>query len=324
MTGDAARNFTDAVNAAGGDDPFSRLRRASLEALAAKHPDLAPARPLPLTMHLEDPSMSGHAVPAVEAGQVLERFQRAVARVAKARRTRVSEVKRVTRADFLNAQLDVFAAAPGSLNILLRPHSEEPVGAPAQGEIAVGESTWAEQAIVELLRILPEDEKDSAALDAIVVADPVVRRAINDLVQGRPSSLQMDFSLDRPIGEPVRGSLSPAQSKVLRAELSESLEDEVVIELRRGRLDGVRTRRRIFYLEVPGGTELHGLVDEALLPDVLSRLEKTVVVQLQVVTTRARSGRAAQRRYRLIGISDGTEETTLPFGPPVSSSDELR
>ncbi len=143
-------------------------------------------------MHLVDPETANHTVPAAAAGEMLERLQRAVARVAKARRTHALQVKRLLKADIAAARLDVLAAAPGSLLIELRPHLERQAAQPddGQAEVPLGTSTWAEQAMVELIRVLPENGADEGALDAIPAADPVLRRAVNDLVTGRGAQLQ--------------------------------------------------------------------------------------------------------------------------------------
>jgi len=292
------------MDAASGDDPWSRLRRASLDAFAEQAPDLLPARALPLTMHLVDPDSADHSVPAAQAGEMLERLQRAVARVAKARRTHALEVKRLLKQDVAAARLNVLAAAPGSLIVELRPHIEPSRDDDdEQPEIALGTSTWAEQAMIELIRVLPESRDDEAAVDSIPAADPVLRRAINDLVTGKGGQLDVAFALQRPDSENLYGQLSSDQAKELRRSLDITTED-LVIETRRGRLDGLRTKRRLFYLEVPGGTEIHGLVDQDLLTVVRDNLDRTVNVRLEVLNQRSRSGRTTQRRYRLIDVND--------------------
>jgi hypothetical protein len=312
MSEDLSRYFADAMQAASGDDPWSQLRRASLQSLAAQVPDLAPARPLPLTMHMVDPESEDNTVPAAAAGEMLERLQRAVARVAKARRTHAIEVKRLFKADVAAARLDVLTAVPGSWIVELRPHL---VQQPAddeeeQAEIPLGTSTWAEQAMVEILAVLPEGPEDEAALDAIAVAEPVIRRAVTDLVSGRGQQLDVGFSLERPQGEPLAGRITTDQARALRRALDIESEERI-IETRRGRLDGLRTKRRIFYLEVPGGQELHGLVDEDLLPVVRDNLDRVVNVRLEVVISRSKSGRVSQRRYHLVGVDDFQQPTLL-------------
>jgi hypothetical protein len=307
MTEDLSRAYRQALDAAAGDDPWSTLRRASLEALAAQVPGLAPEQPLPLTMHLVDPDSADHLVPAAKAGEMLERLQRAVARVAKARRTHALEVKRILKADVEAARLNVVAAGPGSLTVELRPHLHTPSADEQEEEIPLGTSTWAEQAMIELIRVLPESRDDEAAVDSIPAADPVLRRAINDLVTGKGGQLDVDFALERPDGAQLFGQLSRAQAAELRKSLDISTEERT-IEIRRGRLDGLRTKRRLFYLEVPGGAEIHGLVDEDLLTVVRDNLDRVVNVRLEVLNQRSRSGRATQKRYRLIGVYDEPEQ----------------
>ncbi len=94
--------------------------------------------------------------------------------------------------------------------------------APACGceQLPIGTSTWAEQAIAELLRILPEHAHDDDALDSIAVAEPVVRRAVNDLVHSQNGAfLDVSLSLERPSGSPITGHSSAEQARVLRSTL---------------------------------------------------------------------------------------------------------
>ena len=48
-----------------------------------------------------------------------------------------------------------------------------------------------------------------------------------------------------------------------------------------GRLDGVRTKRRIFYLEPLTGGEIHGALDLASLEDIRANLDRQVTVRLE-------------------------------------------
>jgi hypothetical protein len=170
-----------------------------------------------------------------------------------------------------------------------------------------GDTFVAELALRELIRALPESAEDEAALDAIAVADPVVRRAVGDLVLRRKGELlDVGFRLELTDDEPVESHLSPVQVKALRRTLNIASEDRTV-EVRRGRLDGVRSRRRIFYL-VSGGSEIHGLVDEELLPTVKAKLDQMVDVRLEVIVSRTKAGRASHRRYRLLGFGSDQDE----------------
>jgi hypothetical protein len=70
-----------------------------------------------------------------------------------------------------------------------------------------------------------------------------------------------------------------------------------------GRLDGVRTKRRIFYLETESGAEIHGALDlESSLNDVRENLDRQVVVRLEVEQTQSASGQRSHPRYRLLRI----------------------
>lgn len=300
MSTDPASLYRQSLSSAQGDDVFSKLRRASLQAFAAEIPGLTSPEPQPVYVHMSDMSEPDHAAPAFQVGETLERLQRAVARLAKGRRTGASDVARIRLADVNDARLNVIATAPGSLIVKVQPHVE-----PQSDEtLPLGTGTWAEQALFDLVRALPETEKDDDALDAIAVASPVMRRAISDLVLNRRGAfLDVELQMPQPAGEVLRSRLTPDHARALRRTLNIASEERHV-ETRRGRFDGVRTRRRIFYLETQAEGEIHGLVDEDLLEAVKRNIDRVVEVTLEVIVTRSRSGKASPRRYRLVAIHD--------------------
>lgn len=306
ISNDLQQKYAAAMAAVSGDDGISRLQRASLLSLVDKVPELHYQGAASLDMHLVHADLADVPVAAVEAADALNRLQRAIARLAKARRTRVIEVKRLARGDIDRARLNVLAAAPGSLTFQIQPQPAED----DENKLPSGGTTWTEIAMTDLLGALPETAEDSDVVDALGAGEPVLRRAVADLVQGsRSTNLHMDFNLHRPGRESLTSRLSAEQIWILRRTLNVPTEDRST-QRRKGRLDGVRTRRRIFYLELPSGGEIHGLIDEELLPEVRKRLENVIDVTLEVVTYRTRSGRAGQARYRLIGID--AEQPSLP------------
>jgi hypothetical protein len=291
--------YAAAVAAASGDDPMSVLKRASLDALAASVPEVRPESTQPaLYLRLAEIGAVDHAVPMQEAGEFLGRVQRAVARVAKARRNRVLLVERLRREDFVVARLDVAAAAPGSLVVKIQPHLQ-----PAQdGEIPLGGTTWAELALIDILTALPESEGDDASVEAILAGSPILRRAVADLVVGRRGELlDVSFDLRRASGETITSRLTPNHTIALRRTLSAPTEERFV-ERRVGVLDGVRTRRRLFYFRVENEPEIHGLIQEELVDAVKANLDRRVEVTLEVVTTRSKGGKRGARSYLLLDI----------------------
>jgi hypothetical protein len=174
------------------------------------------------------------------------------------------------------------------------------------------QTPWVDLALRDLLTALPESPEDDDAVDSIQAAEPVLRRSIADLVVGRPSStVDVSFHLRQVQAESVRSVLSAAQTKRLQRDLAVTRQDRL-IEHRQGRLDGLRTKRRIFYLETPGQREIHGLIDEDLMPSVREYLDRVVDVALEVVVTRTRAGQAGHRTYRLINIGSQGSLTSAP------------
>lgn len=231
-----------------------------------------------------------------------------MARVAKGRRNRVLQVARLRREDFQFARLDVAAAAPGSLIVRIVPHLE-----PGEdGELPLGGTTWAELALIDILTALPESPDDVGAVDAIAAGSPVLRRAVADLVVGRRGELlDVTFDLRRVSGETITSRLTPAQTIALRRTLSAPTVERVV-ETRVGVLDGMRTRRRLFYFRIESEPEIHGLIDEDLLQTVRDNLDRRVEATLEVVSVQSRAGRRTARSYRLLDVRPAEEQELPP------------
>ncbi|MFJ8697547.1 hypothetical protein [Streptomyces roseolilacinus] len=304
-----------AMDSAAGDDPFSRLRRSSLEVAASDFGISVPpeAKSAAVQLRLSDASSDTGAVAALEAGDFLRRVQRAVARLAKARRARLADVVRLTSVDFDLARLNVAAASVGSWVVDLSYPVVE-----GSSRASAFSTLWTEVGVVELIRALPEDDGDDQSIESIDAASPVIRRAVADLVakasDERPE-LSLSLSVRRISGEVLRSSVTPRQASILRERLAVAREERGIVRVR-GRLDGLRTRRQIFYLEVAEGREIHGFVDESLMPAVKENLDHEVEVELETFVMRARSGKASQKQYRLIRV--GKQQSQLPAGDDVT------
>ncbi|MER5896959.1 hypothetical protein [Streptomyces sp. NPDC001876] len=300
----------NAMNSVQGDDNFARLRRASLQAAAEKFGISSAIEERPaaeIQFYLHDLNSAGGEVAALEAGDFLQRVQRAVARLAKARRSRLADVVRLTSLDFEIARLNVASAALGSWVVDLKfPPVED------SSTISDSSTAWAEIGIVELIRALPENDTDEQSIDSIGAASPVIRRAVADLITDQPATQpHLAISVRRFSGEVLKSTITPRQATSLRAKLDVAREERGIVRLS-GRLDGLRTRRQIFYLEVEGGREIHGYVDESLMPAVRENLDREVEVELESFVIRAKSGKSTQRQYRLIRV--GGEQSQLPVG----------
>jgi hypothetical protein len=295
--------YLRALQATEGSDPLSRLARAGLQASALKFSGLSlgeAATGPGLSFRLADRG-NGGLISANEVGDFLQRLQRAVARLAKARRARLADVVKLLPLDFEVARLDVAASGAGSIVVDLRPHAQTPDA--EGGELPPGGVSWAEIGAVELARALPEGPEDDESMDSLFSASPVVRRAVNDLISKLPNpNLDISLTVKRGTGERIASTISVGQAEVLRERLDVIREEREVVRMR-GRLDGLRTRRQIFYFETPAGAEIHGFVDESLVTVVKAHLDEEVDVALESFVLRTAAGRRSQRRYRLIEVA---------------------
>lgn len=294
--------YAQAMESVQGSDPLSAIRRASLMAAAGKFPDLSDSVSVPtseLELYLIDEEAAGHAVSANDAGDFLKRVQRAVARLAKARRARLADVARLFPEDLVSARLNVASASFGSLKINLFPASGIEEG---QAGMPVGGPSWAEIGMVELIRALPEGPDDEESIDSLMGASPVVRRAVSDIVSRGKGEISLKISLTRQSGETFTSHLNPVQSREIRRRLEVAREERQVISLR-GRLDGLRTRRQIFYFETKAGVEIHGFVEESLMEAVKQNIDREVEASMEVVIYRSQSGKASQKHYRLLAVA---------------------
>lgn len=318
MSKQLQESFDLALQSASGSDAFSRLVSSSLRTSAHQFPGLGlklPERPPGLSFRLADAQAPGSLIAAHEAGDMLQRIQRAVARLARARRLRLPDVAKIHPIDLEVARLNVALSLPGSLIVDLTPQTglaeEREEGLPTP------DTSWAEIGAAELFRALPETEDDDLSLDSLLDASPVVRRAVADLIMKRPNpNLDLSFTLDRYSGEGIQASLTARQAQELEERLNMTREEREVVRMT-GRLDGVRTRRQLFYFEPDGRPEIHGFVDDSLVGAVKAHLDSQVTVALETFVLRSSSGRRGQRRYRLIEVEGQVSQL-----PPTSELDD--
>ncbi|NML53270.1 hypothetical protein HHL19_05975 [Streptomyces sp. R302] len=317
MSNDLRDKYARALQTAEGNDPLSRLARASLQTSAAKFSGLGlhdVAASPGLNFRLADTGHGG-LIAANEVGDFLQRVQKAVARLAKARRARMADVVKLLPLDFELARLDVASSGAGSVIVDLRPHV--PVDEDGRDELPPGGVSWAEIGAVELVRALPEGPEDEASMDSLFSASPVLRRAVADLISDLPNpNLEIGLSVQRGTGERLASGLSAGQAASLRDRLNIIREEREIIRMR-GRLDGLRTRRQIFYLETPAGVEIHGFVDESLVNVVKQHLDEQVDVALERFVLRSAAGKRSQRRYRLVEVAGQLSQL-----PPEGELDE--
>lgn len=170
-----------------------------------------------------------------------------------------------------------------------------------------GIETLSERAVKELCDFLPANGSDDGALDAVLLQRDTVRNAVSDIVNAVVKNTGIGLHLSPTSGEEVHRSMTLDQAKVLHGSLRESRE-AVGYETVSGRLDGVRTRRRIFYLERESGGTIQGAVAPDLLDQIKENLDRPVTARLRVVRATTIDGRRGRPVHELLDI---TPEVTL-------------
>lgn len=170
-----------------------------------------------------------------------------------------------------------------------------------------GIETLSERAVKELCDFLPANGSDDGALDAVLLQRDTVRNAVSDIVNAVVKNTGIGLHLAPTSGEEVHRSMTLDQAKVLHGSLRESRE-AVGYETVSGRLDGVRTRRRIFYLERESGGTIQGAVAPDLLDQIKENLDRPVTARLRVVRATTIDGRRGRPVHELLDI---TPEVTL-------------
>ena len=165
-----------------------------------------------------------------------------------------------------------------------------------------GLETLSERAVKELCDFLPANGSDDGALDAVLLQRDTVRNAVSDIVNAVSKNAGIGLQLTPTSGEEVARSMTTDQARVLHSSLRESRE-AVGYETVSGRLDGVRTRRRIFYLERDGGGTVQGAVAPDLLDEIKENLDRPVTARLRVVRTTTIDGRRGRPVHELLEIT---------------------
>lgn len=290
-----SNRYRDALQEITGDSWLDDLARASIRAAEAKFsPDYVP----PALLRVEFPGL--REVGARDSYLAMKAIQDATTKLAHIIRNPGTETNVAHAASRAKAPLFVRNQA-GNVMIFGFPAVENEI--PPGTLTGTVSATLAVKAARELVIVLPASAEDDAALDAVLAQRPTVRNAVNDIVRAVPPKADgLDFRLTPSSGEPVSSVLSRDQARILKDSLAELRVDRRQITMA-GRLDGVRTKRRIFYLEPESGAEIHGALDlESSLDDIRENLDRHVILRLEVEQTQSVSGQRSQPRYRLLRI----------------------
>jgi hypothetical protein len=237
--------FLDALSDITGDSWLDELARASLAAADAKFsPDHVPPPVLRVVLAgLRD-------VEARDSYLVTKAVQDATAKLGHILRNPRSETSAAHAADRAKALLIQRGQAGNILIFGFPAIADEPT---ASNLPVNALETLGVRAARELVTVLPSSADDDAALDAVLAQRLTVRNAVNDIVNAVPRKASgLGLQLTPSSGEAVASVLSADQANVLKDSLKETRVDRRVVTVS-GRLDGIRTKRRIFYLEPDAG-----------------------------------------------------------------------
>jgi hypothetical protein len=291
--------FRDALRSITGDSWLDDLARASLSAADAKFSADYVTPPILRVV------FSGlRDVEARDSYLATKAVQDATAKLGHIIRNPQSETSMAHAADRAKAPL-LLRSQSGNVIIFGFPLVED--GIPPGTLAGIVPETLAVQAARELVNVLPSSEDDDAALDAVLAQRPTVRNAVTDIVNAVPSrAAGLALRLTPGSGDPVNSVLSAEQASMLKESLKETRIGRRFVTIS-GRLDGVRTKRRIFYLELENGREIHGALNLESLDDIRTNLGRPVTVRLEEEQTESVSGRRSQPLYRLISIVSSAE-----------------
>ncbi len=269
------------------------LARASAQAAHAKFERSARSPLLRVAM------LDSSRLDAYTSSDISRALQDATAKIGHIVRNPQTEITSVQPADREKAPL-IQRGQAGNAMFFGFPETTEP-----DALISDGIETLSERAVKELCDFLPANGSDDGALDAVLLQRDTVRNAVSDIVNAVTKTSSIGLSLLPTSGEELMRSMTTEQAKVLQGSLRESRED-VGYETVTGRLDGVRTRRRIFYLERDTGGTIQGAVSPDLLDEIKLNLDRPVTTRLRVVRTTTIDGRRGRPVYELLEIRSET------------------
>lgn len=281
----------------GRSDEFSKLAASSL---MMAYNDIAPAefgfRETSVDA-LELRASKGGAISTRAAVSVIEHFTSAVAALGREISVPSTATAKLSQKDYARAPLFLDVQSGGL--ILLR---AEPPGL-LMNEHPV--EHISSRALDRLVNLLPESSRDHSAVNNALGARVTSRRAIKEVAEAAAQIGGIELVLRRQ-DDVVGASMSQQQAQTLRRQLNAREADTQVIQ-REGILDGARSRRRIFYLDVFSGESIEGIIDEALVEDVLRHLTQPVVATIVRTRYVSKAGVPGRPVYRLTALDPVTQ-----------------
>ena len=271
------------------DSRLSRLRRSSLTAYRQKFS-------LPATQLRVD--ITGELTATV-VSQVTSALQHATALAAKAILDPKNAAITVQSSLLERAPLLPIGQSRGTLYFEL-PQQVVPTNAIEQTPVA----GLTENAVRELIEILPETADDERTLQSLPSRRPQYRSAVKKLAEALGDAASMSLSM-RPTGgtAPETSVLTVEQAREVPTLLSGTQDKRDMLTVY-GILDGMRTRRRLFYIEERGTTqEFSGAIDEEQMDIVMGLVGQQVVARIERLVLLRADGSKSHPSYALKSIA---------------------
>lgn len=273
------------------DDPLSCVAVDGVTALFNKlvRPEMQVGSASQLRVTVE---ANGRVLTGRDTAQVVDRFSRAVASLAAEISAPSTSGGRLSQSDYAKAPLYV-AGAAGS-TITLSPQSGDVY---RDGTIL---ESLASQALVRLVNLLPESTQDDNLAIRVLASRVPTARAIDQVAQvaRRLDGIAVHLTGGRSDAHAV---LDDEQARMV-TELLKDTTTQVQRQRVSGRLDGMRFKRREFFLEVGDDHDIVGTVDEDLVARIPPLLDQRVIATLEQVVRTTAAGVRRRPAYRLIDI----------------------
>lgn len=159
--------------------------------------------------------------------------------------------------------------------------------------------TLAENAAFALIERLPQSAEDDATLDSLLTEPQAIKLAIDRLARAAAASEGIGLAVSTSDRRGEHAVITGDQARVLKENLNLPSVERFT-SVYRGTLDGMRTRRRLFYL-ISGDDELSGAIDEELLAEVRQHLGDQVAATIETTVITNAKGRSRTAR-RLLGV----------------------
>ena len=275
-------------------DPSTRSGRMARNSLFVLRERWAPSVP-PLRIQIGHPG----SLTARGVSDISRAVQDATARVAQLILHQSEDRTRLSASIRDRARL----ISRGQSHNLLLFDFPQSVVSEGNGELPVGHiEHLSELAVRELVQNMPESRDDRAAIEALPGRRQAIRAAVSTLAKVAKDAGDLRIMLDSHAGVPDVSVLTAEQAREVPTLLSNVREESEFVPVE-GVLDGMRTRRRLFYLIEPddrGGQEYEGAIGLDQVDAVQASLQKFVLARLKKTTLVRGDGSRGRAAYSLV------------------------